>query len=586
MRLRKTIILPLFILTCGMAILCLMLYPDKASSSGPYTDSAHGDTSYGVNRQRTSIETGFGYSKGNCAHCHEQHASIGGQTITPTGYELFYDNYLSQTDGVCFKCHDNTTTYAYTAIVNRSYSYNFGGNTSASTYDSNILSAFSHTISGSSHYLPNIDSQILGVAGLKTAGGTSWSLNDNLNPCDACHNPHIAKRNYNSPYDATKSAISRPSDHDNLWGDDSTERMNTYTYQAPYWSGSTNYEPANDATAETQNGTKTPDYAKFCTDCHNTYNTINSTNPRIDGTGISRNLRQIDWWSASGDKHGARNADVSIDIDSPYTTTLGKVLSCTDCHEPHGSTKNIFLIRTEVNDTNLGGDITTFSTTNWRYLCARCHNDDWQYVHHCPDDGPYQGSGQCGSCHSSFTSETPVLMSDRTFRPIGEIKAGDKVLSFDFDNNTTSESEVIEVSSQFVNETLEINGVKTTSGHLFAVGRDRWLEAGKLKTGDTVMGLAGQGNGLEKIKLEKPVSSIHPEKVEVVDITLKGTQNFFVIGKENKFLVHNSGGDGGGGGGSDRCTSSMSVTRINCNGCHYHGGTDTGHPEATGRRTF
>ena len=400
-------------------------YPDRAIG-GPYLNSAHGSTTYGVKRSATGFPTD--YCQGNCAHCHEQHTSIGGDEPAPdTGgasgpdqFLLFDASHTSQTVNFCFDCHTCVGSYQSGGIsINRSYSYNFGGNTTAGTYDSDILSAFSHTASGSSHWLDNIESFALGVTRY-TAAGASWSLNSNLNPCDACHNPHIAKRDYNSPYDATKSAISRPSDHGSLWGDDTTERMNTYTYQAPYWSGSTNYEPANDATLETQNGTKTHDYAKFCTDCHNTNNTINSTNPRIDGTGVSRNLRQIDW-SVNGDKHGVRAAEGAVTLDSPYSTTLdNKVLSCTDCHEPHGSTNNIFLIRTEVNDTNLAVNITTFSTTNWKYLCARCHQEDdspcsttrgpvFQNIHHNAGTDRAYTESSCGNCHSSGGSCPPTI---------------------------------------------------------------------------------------------------------------------------------------------------------------------------------
>jgi len=336
------------------------------------------------------------------------HASIDGSEPAPVGsfpsqFALFYTNHISQTDNFCLKCHCGVGTYQAGGIsINKSYSYNFGGNTTAGTYDSDILSAFSHTTSGSAHWLDNIKSFALGNIRY-TATGTPWSLDSNLNPCDVCHNPHIAKRNYNTPYDATKSAISRPGDHSNLWGNDSTERMSTYNYQPPYWDSSKNsYEPDKGSNA-TQSKNNAPDHVTFCTDCHNLKNTITSTNPRIDGTGISRSLRQIDW-SASGDKHGSRAADGGVSLDSPYSSILdNKVLSCTDCHEPHGSANNVFLVRTEVNDANLAGSITTFSTKDWTYLCARCHVCDTstqlKNIHHNDTDAPYPSPHNCGWCH-------------------------------------------------------------------------------------------------------------------------------------------------------------------------------------------
>ncbi|MEW6675249.1 MAG: hypothetical protein AB1348_04455, partial [Nitrospirota bacterium] len=169
--------------------LCLIL-PDRANS-GPYLDSAHANSTYGVKRTATGFP--IDYARGNCAHCHEQHASIGGDEPapdTPAGpdiFLLFDENYTSQTVNFCFDCHTSVGSYQTSGIsINRSYSYNFGGNTTAGTYDSNILSAFSHTASGSSHWLDNIKSFALGVTRY-TATGASWSLNSNLNPCDACH---------------------------------------------------------------------------------------------------------------------------------------------------------------------------------------------------------------------------------------------------------------------------------------------------------------------------------------------------------------------------------------------------------------
>ncbi len=589
-----------------------MLYPERANS-GSYLNSAHsgyGVTS-GVNRSGLSS---FGYLQGLCAHCHEQHASIGGTEPAPVGgspskYLLFRSLFADQAAGFCFRCHIGTSSIQVSMPDQYNYSRMAGGYTN--TCPDGIEEAFAFlnatgspqsncsSTNGSSHYLENIQTFLTGK-------GSTWNFSSTAgdnNPCSGCHNPHRAQYD---PHNTTSarwpdgklaSSVSKPSQHnkDNniwqLWGDDTTERMSDYTYQPPYRSGSsTTYEPDGYNAVD---ASRTVDYVEFCTDCHNTTNTITST--PLGGT-----LKTIDW---SNEKHGQGSADGSICVQGPYSSTMGKVLSCLDCHEPHGAPNKV-LIRQEVNGGTLGGFITTIAAPaaecpdasvagnkEIAYLCDRCHQDDkeinsgcqedhWFITHHdntgCNSDSPYTAN-MCSNCHAgmSFTPDTPVLMSDRTHRPIGEIKAGDKVLSFDFDNNTTSESKIIEVSNELVNETLEINGIKTTYEHLFAVGRDQWVEVGKLKTGDAVLVLAG--DSLEKIKLEKPVSSRHPEKVKVVDITLKGAKNFFVIGKENKFLVHNSGGPD--------CSSERDA--INCNCCHYHGSSRSDCDYApTTRRTF
>ncbi|MCK4470034.1 MAG: hypothetical protein KAU60_16985 [Desulfobacterales bacterium] len=388
-----------------LGLITLMFLGSGLAYAGTYRDSAHGNSvdgaaiGYGVYRSSTSQ-----YEEGHCAHCHEQHASIGGSEPDPdsggTGsysdeyhHLLFRKSYTSQTDTICYDCHGTGTAYT-SGITNYSYSKNFGGNNA--NYDSNIKDAFGHTIAGSSHYLPNIVTQILDVTTLKTAGNQAWQLKSNSdpslnprNPCDACHNPHLAKRSCNLPgsYDPTKSAISRPSNHNNLWGDDDTERMDDYpgTYQAPYWYNSTNYEPYSTNTIQT--GSNLPDYVTFCTDCHNTYNTINTTNPRYPGTSP---LTKIDWSSSTGDVHGQRNSTAKK-LRPPYSST-NKVLSCLDCHEPHGSMTNIFLLRTEINGV-AGVSVPDTSDASWQNLCfGKCHNSRHTHKNNCSTCHKHNGT--------------------------------------------------------------------------------------------------------------------------------------------------------------------------------------------------
>ena len=112
------------------------------AGEGPYTKSAHGNTSYGVDRTGTSQ-----YARGHCAHCHEQHASIAGTEPKPkTGdaagpdkFCLLANNFATTTaipgayvqdDNACFYCHYGTGTFQEgTPFSNYSYSVTFGGNT-------------------------------------------------------------------------------------------------------------------------------------------------------------------------------------------------------------------------------------------------------------------------------------------------------------------------------------------------------------------------------------------------------------------------------------------------------------------------
>ena len=121
------------VLVILIAAVSVSLYRGTADA-GVYLDSAHGHATYGVNR---SGATGFptDYPEGFCAHCHEQHASIGGSEPAPVGsapseFELFYyPASPGQTDNFCYQCHTGSGSYQYneSAITNQLYSERAGG---------------------------------------------------------------------------------------------------------------------------------------------------------------------------------------------------------------------------------------------------------------------------------------------------------------------------------------------------------------------------------------------------------------------------------------------------------------------------
>ncbi|WP_259460478.1 Hint domain-containing protein, partial [Propionibacterium australiense] len=95
-----------------------------------------------------------------------------------------------------------------------------------------------------------------------------------------------------------------------------------------------------------------------------------------------------------------------------------------------------------------------------------------------------------GNC---FVADTPVLMADGTSKPIQDVQAGDEVVAYDPDTDTTQPRTV---TRTFVHEQVETlvvrledgGTVETTAGHPFLT-RDRgWTPAGHLRPGDLLHG--------------------------------------------------------------------------------------------------
>ena len=364
-----------------------------------YTKSAHGSSSFGVKRK--SGTSTADYATGNCAHCHEQHASIGGSSHTAYAFGLFAPNDpTSQTDNFCFQCHKGVGSIQHGGITNYTYSKNFGGGTQTFT---TIYDAFNPTSGAtpSSHDLSDVQNFAVNIH--RGLGFTS-----NTNACVVCHDVHTAQQNWpvivNQTLGGVNTAIRRARDYaerrTNLWGDENQttsgykERMIDYTtrYQAPFYGTPGDpvlgpFEPANDTTAD---GSNLPNFKDYCSGvCHGRSD--------VYSTERSRNLYEIDWGS-SGDFHG-RNHDDTPGGGFGYTiapfNNEGKnyVLSCTDCHEPHGS-ENEWLLRTCVNGKD---NISVPSSGKWWNFCTACHVlTGATDMYHQPDP---PAAPPCPTCH-------------------------------------------------------------------------------------------------------------------------------------------------------------------------------------------
>ncbi len=133
-----------------------------------------------------------------------------------------------------------------------------------------------------------------------------------------------------------------------------------------------------------------------------------------------------------------------------------------------------------------------------------------------------------GSC---FPAGSKILMP-HGHKNIEDIKLGDKVLTWNFDESRMDETKVTDVLAHHARETIVIKTTKgdvtTTEEHPFWNG-DKWVAAGKLKAGDSVI-YHQIGELAEITAVEKG------EKHDVYNFhVVSPAHNYFVDG----FLVHN-----------------------------------------------
>jgi hypothetical protein len=401
-------------------VIILALFVWVLSSSGvaiadTYADSAHGNPTYGVNRPDTECPTGTPCPTGDCTHCHDTFDD----SLCGANPSMLFYGWIDKCNLFCYKCHGSAG--GEMQVDNYLYCMNFGGRTKTwpGIYKHFCDPPCTYANCGSRHDLGAIYNLI-------NNDPYGWGSPPIPNPCWACHNTYLAQRIESSPsYDPSKSPITRPSERYNnpsnpLWGDDNSERMDQYAasvggyYQAPYygsgpWDPVTGpFEPAGDST---QDGSNLPDYVNFCMDCHQ----YAQSDPERGGATVKVIKWGPPWCNPNeADRHGAYRANDCTDLSQypegslvdPYSEQplSNYVLSCTDCHEPHGSPYRLHLMRRFVNGQDVPGDTypcegQEANWQEWINLCERCHtltHADMSYCSYCHYHGyDWEGVGGC-----------------------------------------------------------------------------------------------------------------------------------------------------------------------------------------------
>lgn len=294
-------------------------------------------TMHGTSANRSAVEATFPYTtNGLCAHCHDQHASIAGAEPTlpsaqgPSYYSLFQDNYGSDTNDLCYACHDTFTISGMTLGYGQ-----YGIYQGSIKYDASI-----HSTSASMDWSP--DSSPPGPP-----FGPSSNLTDPGN-CHNCHNPH----GYDDgsglvPYmlfardsqtgDSPAYEMGCEACHDGTQGgafkDVQAQLNKTYAHPTHDYndrhtlpeSGSASFGPAN-RHAE-------------CVDCHNPHTVVSGTNHVAGTTGnaVSDVLKYV--WGVQPTWTSIWTQPTSFTVRKPATYNDGAQYEyqiCFKCHTRYG----------------------------------------------------------------------------------------------------------------------------------------------------------------------------------------------------------------------------------------------------------
>lgn len=269
------------------------------------------------------------------------------------------------------------------------------------------------------------------------ANGNTYTLD-----CTSCHNPHVVTgRHWDT--DLGKSPVTRPDLTANpaknpramgktLWGASAGQKMADYA-------GSGTYQPPK---GDGLPGSELPDYVSLCMDCHGQpgsppFGKSWTGDPHGKQSANAPNGGCPDWYTCGKGTGWDGDDCIGSEEDCWPVMTRGMgypiwsrpayeqteriaganfTLSCTDCHESHGSPVG-GMLRSEVN----GGP----GSTIWNTMCNNCHYyySDWHAGMSCANASchvnPWGSNSIHGMAKNTGTGATklfdPELVADMRF---------------------------------------------------------------------------------------------------------------------------------------------------------------------------
>ncbi len=404
----------LLTVTFGL-VAAFTLWQPANCTAGTYTVSAHGSATDGVSRSdlntRTSATGGQDYNVGNCAHCHEQHASVGGSEPSPTGGP---DNYLGMDpeQDFCLECHGN------------------GGNDSSASAGApdDIKTDIDKTGGRHNVYLSDTAHR---------AHETITDIKDDKHiECTDCHNPHAAGTTLHHTHDGTQilDPITSVTTHTNAIATTSPLYKATgieanYTGIDSNW-GNDNIDYGDPYSAMQ---TATKEY-QICFKCHTKANiSVESWGDPADpamawtDVGMEFNPYNKSFHPVVSGLSGGVSGSSALNpaqLIAPWNVDVGtQTMYCTDCHEsdsglagPHGSAVKWMLAgtnkawpycdkgkngRQETGTYRTLGDMDLDINTSQGTFCRNCHPNDVPtspVINDAHDQTNHSGTA-CVDCH-------------------------------------------------------------------------------------------------------------------------------------------------------------------------------------------